>query len=292
MTTQIAEPLIVGVDGSAASDDALAFACSEAAARGLALALLHAWQPFPAYASSSMWSPGPMTPTSGEVERAARSVLDRAAARVAGHAPRLMHAEYLVQQSPASALIDASEDALLVVVGGRDRAQHEPGWVGPVPVRLAARAHCPVVVVPSAPTLLGPVVVGVDGSATSELAVAFAFEQAARSGVALHAVLAFAPMTQPTGLDTNLTPDMPENALRQLSEGLAGWAEKFPDVQVQKSVTSEPVLRELRRASQQASLLVVGSHGRGFFLRHTLGSVSSALIRVSDCPVAVVGHKP
>jgi nucleotide-binding universal stress UspA family protein len=286
---KITRPLVVGVDGSPASDEALHFACREAAARRLPLAIVHAWQQFPAYASGAMMGPGPVTPAPAEMAQLGRDVLDSATAIADSYGDPVVHESHLLNDAPAAALISASENALLLVVGGRDRARHEPGWLGPVPLRLAAKAHCPVIVVPSEASTTGSVVVGVDGSANSDDALAFAFHQASRRDAHLTAVLAFDAAGQLTGLDTTLFANRRENAERQLSEALAGWADKFPEVVVTHVVTDEPAARALRVASSTASLLVVGSHGRGFFLRHVLGSVSSALLRTSDCPVAIVG---
>ena len=158
-----------------------------------------------------------------------------------------------------------------------------------MPLRLAAKSHCPVVVVPSEAHDTGDVVVGLDGSPLSEDALAFAFHQASRRGAGLKAVWAYDEMAPSSGLDTSLLADRRADAERQLGEALSGWGDKFPDVAVNHVVTEGPPLQALRAASSTASLVVVGTHGRGFFLRHVLGSVSSALLRVSDCPVAVVG---
>jgi nucleotide-binding universal stress UspA family protein len=287
--THITEPLVVGVDGSAPSDAALLFACAEAAARRVPLAILHAWLPFPAYAGAAMMGPGPVMPAPAEMAQLGRQLLDEAARVADAFGPTLIHKEHLVQDGASAALLAAGEYAQLVVIGGRDRARHEAGWLGPVPLRLASKSHCPVVVVPSDARVIGAVVVGVDGSAVSEDALAFAFHQASLRAAPLTAVWAYAVAAEPSGLDTGLFADRQGEAQRQLSEALSGWCDKFPDVVVTHVVTDEAPLPALRRASSNACLLVVGTHGRGFFLRHVLGSVSSALLRTSDCPVAVVG---
>jgi nucleotide-binding universal stress UspA family protein len=286
--TRIAPPLVVGVDGSGPSDEALRYACSQAVVRRLPLLIVHAWQPYPSYASGAMMGPGLLTPAPIEMADIGRQVLDAAAQIADGFGSALVHTEQLVEGAAAAALIEAADGALLLVVGGRDRTRHEPGWLGPVPLRLAAKSHCPVVVVPSEAHITGDVVVGVDGSEIAEDAVGFAFEQASRQGSALTAIHAFPLVTALTGLDTSLCADRRANAGRQLSETLSGWCEKYPDVVVTPVVTDETPLRALRAASATASLVVVSSHGRGFFLRHVVGSVSSALLRVSDCPVAVI----
>lgn len=286
--TQPMHPIVVGVDGSAPSHAALRYACEEAEVRGLPLSLLHAWQPFPAFAGGT-WSAEPFTLSPGEVERMARRVLKHAAAVADACAPDVRHEQHLVKRAPAGALLEASESALMVVVGGRGRAEDESGWVGPVPLRVGARSSCPVIVVPSQPRLTGPVVVGVDGSGTSESALAFAFEEASRRRVPLRAVYAFSRGTAGARLDMHLFGNRREEVLWHLSDALAGWREKYPDVTVEQLVSDEPALRALRSSSPDAALIVVGSHGRGPVLRHGLGSVSSALLRTADCPVAIVG---
>ncbi|MCU1673307.1 MAG: UspA protein [Frankiales bacterium] len=277
--------VVVGIDGSPASDAALTYAGEQAAARRLPLTVLHSWHAVPVVAAN-MWGPTAPMVTDADVQQCAQEVLDRAGATISQRYPQLAHSEQLGQGTAANALIAASESALLVVVGGRDRPKHEPGWLGGVPLRLVAAASCPVVVVPGSPQLAGDIVVGVDGSAASEEAVAFAFEEASRSGRPLRALHAIDGMG---GLSDGISDEVFTTAERQLSEALAGWQEKYPDVALTRVVCPESPLHELRYASHSASLVVVGSHGRGFFLRHVLGSVSSALLRVSTCPVAVVG---
>ena len=73
-----------------------------------------------------------------------------------------------------------------------------------------------------------------------------------------------------------------------LSESLAGWREKYPEVNVdQRSVRSDPVV-ELLEHARNARLLVVGSRGRGGFKGLVLGSVSQRVLKRATCPVAVV----
>ena len=83
-------------------------------------------------------------------------------------------------------------------------------------------------------------------------------------------------------------PDHTEETERALlSERLAGWSSRYPDVVVHQTVVrgrSAPALLEF---GNDAQLVAVGSRGRGFSGR-LLGSTSHALITHSECPVVVV----
>jgi nucleotide-binding universal stress UspA family protein len=197
-------------------------------------------------------------------------------------------------------LIEESSTARLVVLGLRGLGGFSGLLVGSVAVGLAAHGHCPVVVVKpsdedSPVPQTGPVVVGVDGSPLSDDAVAFAFDAAASRGVALIAVH--------TWLDVNLAgawtalPWAVEWATvqaeeeRLLTDRLAPWREKYPDLEVRRVVTKDRPLHALLDNAAGAQLIVVGSRGRGGFTGLALGSVSQALLRHAEVPVAVARRK-
>ena len=77
-----------------------------------------------------------------------------------------------------------------------------------------------------------------------------------------------------------------------LAERLAGWREKFPDVEVRRLVTRDRPARALVEESGRAQLVVVGSRGRGGLAGMLLGSVSQALLRHAACPVVVARTVP
>ena len=92
-----------------------------------------------------------------------------------------------------------------------------------------------------------------------------------------------APVPAQVSTDTFL-----DEELRVVSESLAGWREKFPDVDVRENVIKGRPAFELIAASRGALLLVVGSRGRGGFTSLLLGSVSHTVLHHAHCPVAVV----
>jgi nucleotide-binding universal stress UspA family protein len=280
--------VLVGVDGTFASDEACRYGCAEAMAQGLPLRLLHAWLPRSVYQDGATNAP-PIWGSEASVEAAARQVLGRAAQLVSSFAPTLTHTEHLVRAASPEALVEASRHARLLVVGGRERGRHDLSWLGSVPLHVVPRAHCPVVVVPTDPRLDGDVVVGLDGSSLTPYVVGFAFEQAARTGAGLRAVMAFSPAFAGLGPDSHQEADRREDTRRVLHHALEGWREKHPEVVVTEVLSTEHPLCALRSASDDARLVVVGSHGRGMVWRYALGSVSSALLRVAACPVAVLG---
>jgi nucleotide-binding universal stress UspA family protein len=73
-----------------------------------------------------------------------------------------------------------------------------------------------------------------------------------------------------------------------LSEALAGWREKYPDVEVHSGVVRDAPVPGLVAASVGQSLLVVGTRRRHSLAGALLGSVSQGVLHHAVCPVAVV----
>lgn len=91
--------------------------------------------------------------------------------------------------------------------------------------------------------------------------------------------------------DIDVSPDVAEEmdaAERLLAEAVAGLREEHPDLLVELQPMPVPPVRALTDASATASLVVVGTRGRGGFMGLLLGSVSSGVLQHAQCPVAVL----
>jgi nucleotide-binding universal stress UspA family protein len=286
--------LVVGVDGSAASDAAVRWAVREATMRRLPIELLNVVAP--SLISSTM-APND-TITQGQEDRA-REIFGRARRIVdelsADNPPNVSC--QLAYAAVVPALVDASKNAQMVVVGRRGPEAFGRHMLGSVSSGLLHHAHCPVAVVhdPSSAEHEirdeAPVLVGIDGSPASEGATALAFDEASYRGVPLIALHAWSDVGvfPILGMDWRVYRDQGDEVL---GERLAGWQERYPDVQVHRRLVCDVPARWLIDESKNAQLVVVGSRGRGGYAGLQLGSVSSAVVQSADVPVIVVRNGP
>lgn len=289
MNARQARAVVVGVDGSAAALDAARWAATAARSRGLPVRLVTAthW---------AVGTPAERRPNSGPglreaVIETAEDALARAATEVRRIAPGNEVRTEVVSGPPTPALLVESRDAALIVLGCRGLGGFDGLLAGSVTIGVAASAECPVVVVRgiAGPPGRLPVVVGVDGSACSEAALAFAFGEASIRRAPLLAVHVWSDaMIDPIAAHAIDWAALALEAQEVLAERLAGWGEKYPDVEVGRRVVRDNAASTLVEMSVGAQLVVVGSHGRGPWRGALLGSVSQALLRHSSCPVAVV----
>ncbi|HVV29455.1 MAG TPA: universal stress protein [Mycobacteriales bacterium] len=286
--------ILVGVDGSNSALHAVKWAAEEGVARHVPLRLFHACM-LP-----------PMGPHVTTVTTAAmiESLVEQGhhwlrLAREAALAavPDLeVHTDLRVGPA-AGEIIDESAKSRLVVLGSRGLGGFKGLLVGSVSVALAGHGHCPVVVVrgrmpDDPPPAGGPILVGVDGSPVSDAAVEFAFEEASFRQTALVAVHTWLDVSVgdtwaalPSDIDWD---SVAGDESRLLAERLAGWREKYPDVELHPRVLRDRPVRGLLSEAEGAQLIVVGSRGRGGLAGMGLGSTSQTLLHHSECPVAVV----
>src|SRR5271157_4613381 len=127
-------------------------------------------------------------------------------------------------------------------------------------------------------------------SRASELATAIAFDEASWRGVELIALHAWsdAHVSDIPSIEWSAQQAVGEEAL---SERLAGWRERYPDVAVRRRIVLDAPARHLLEEAESSQLLVVGSHGRGGFPGMLLGSVSTAVAQAARVPVIVAGQQ-
>ncbi|MFE6692280.1 universal stress protein [Streptomyces sp. NPDC057743] len=278
-------PIVVGVDGSGRSLRALIWAVHEAASRGRALRIVHVLSPAHEYAVTAEGH-------AGELGQRDKGVVAEATMIAEEAHPDLKVTSALPTGAPPAALLSESEHAHTLVVGTRGTGGFGSLLLGSVALQVVGHAACPVVVVNQLTTGHNRIVVGTDGSAHSDAALAYAFEQASLRGIPLQAVHAW---IRP-GLHAMTTGGALDEAATRHREDLAKWlaplARRYPEVEVVKDLPEEDPMLALARASDRADLLVVGSRGRGGFRGLALGSVSHQLLQFSQCPLAVVRPHP
>ncbi|MBV7705568.1 universal stress protein [Nocardia nova] len=282
--------IVVGADGSEIALQAVVWAAVEAALQHCALHIVTSYGVAPNPGLTAVLAAAEQQWLRADGER----VLAEAAA-VARHAtpdatPAISTELSFDMIIPT--LLEHSARARMVVVGSHGRGAIGRMVLGSVSTALSRHAHCPVAVVHGDPAADAgwarkPVVVGVDGTANSVPAVELAFAEASRRGAGLVAVHAWSDRS---GYDL---PVVGWEAIREtervvLAERLAGWAERFPEVSVERVVMCDSPVRALLAHCEDAQLLVVGTHGRGGFPGLVLGSTSTALLHLAHCPTIVV----
>ncbi|EWM10219.1 universal stress protein [Kutzneria sp. 744] len=280
-------PVTVGIDGSGAAERALGWAAAEAELRHVSLDIVHA-------AQLVTVPPGvpPTTSMNAALAAQCRKWLDEAVTVVKEVAPEVRVTTELIDDGVLDALTRRSSQAQLLVLGSRGIGGFAELLAGSVAVALCAHARCPVAVVRGAiPSPDAPVVVGIDGSPTSDAALAFAMNEASLRSVPLVAYHSWSDTShepgmqrQPFVLDWSAIREAEEGVL---TERLAGWQQRYREVEVRHVVERNRPAHGLIRQSASAQLVVVGSRGRGGLAGMLLGSTSHALIHHAACPVVV-----
>ena len=159
---------------------------------------------------------------------AGREALQGALRQIKQTHPALHPSAELVDADPRPVLVDASAEAVLTVVGTRGNGRVPEVVLGSVALHVAAHGRSPVAVISSraekatGPTGAGTVLLGVDGSRTSEAAVEYAFDEADRRGATLDAVLV--GTTPPCGD----MPVRPRSVRYRIRKSMRCWPSSWP----------------------------------------------------------------
>lgn len=281
--------VVVAVDDSPAAMVAVDWAARDSALRNVGLTIVHVMRE----PVVTMWPQPPLLDDFWHWRNQQGRHIIAEARRVAGEAagaPTIPVVHETFAGHPVPTLVELSEGAALLVVGRRGQGGRVRQLLGSVSAAMVRHGRCPVAVIHDEDPVMdypakAPVLVGVDGSAASDHATGIAFEEAAQRGVSLIAMHSWEP--EGPYLAVSGDRDRREEGAKALSAQLAGWQEKFPDIQVEPRLVDGSPANCLLEASEQAQLTVVGSHGKGGFAGMLLGSVSSAVVEAARMPVIV-----
>ncbi|MFD4717509.1 universal stress protein [Streptomyces sp. NPDC058423] len=282
----------VGLDGSAESAAAAAWAAREALLRKAVLRLLIVTD-----------APEPAPGATGGPD-AVDEVLAGTAKALHGRHPGLEIRTERLSGRPPPVLAREAANAEITVLGSRGLGGVRGFLLGSVAMATIVGTDRPVVLVrreheprperggQASGAAAGSVVVGVDPREACEPVLDFAFGAAALRGDRLRAVHAWS--LPPFGRDA-LALDMALREMRpdvvgQLRNVLAPWRQKYPSVDVVDFTPVGGAAEQLLRAAEGAALVVVGRRIRTSHVGARLGPVAHAVIHHCEAPVAVVAH--
>lgn len=281
----VTKRIVVEVDGTVEGLRTVDYACLEASRLGADLVLV---RPYHAHA--------PYTPAmAGYAPRSPADIADDDLRVAVAHARRQVGRSLQLvalsnEGSRTKVLVDAARTASLLIVG-RSRARGPQRLVSAHRnLHLAARTHCPVVVVPGTwkPTAADrTVAVGIDGTVLTREALGYAFHAAVeREGdlIVLHAA-----QVRRSGMEEEPDESWVRTADRLIGEAIDTWSQHYPQVKVSRFITNRPVVAALVHEAQYAGLIVLGAHPG---LLPLTDPVARQRLAAITCPVAIVPHRP
>jgi nucleotide-binding universal stress UspA family protein len=259
-------PVIVGVNGTAAGLAAVRLGAREAVARGRDLRVVHAFN----------WSNGIAHPDDqdyAEARHHATRIVEEAVASAGRSTPGVRVSGQVLDGIPTRVLLQQSRAAEMLILGDDDLASSMGPPIDSVLIQTVSRAWCPVVVARGLRPPSGPLLVAIDGSPTSLLALRHAAAESRRRAVAVEV----AHVVEETGAAARTI------GLRVLADAVAAIPE-MTGVRT-RLLTGDPA-GSLVRASRHARMVIVGPRGRdGAAL---LGPVAQELLRRCACPTVFV----
>lgn len=282
--------VVVGVDGSPASQRALRYAVAEAGRLETGLHLVHA---VPLYLPMTPMYPLPLE----DLTSLGRDLLRRKLADA--RAPDSMHlTTTLSRMGAVPALVAASKDAAVVVLGADRRPTAPRIFTGNVATGVAAGSSVPVITVPEtwhSREAAGVVLVGIKRPDSSAQLLAEAFAIARLRTASLRVLHAW---RLPSGYDDMIAhhadyTDWDERARKEVTRAVAEWQVAYSDVDVEISTVHDQAAQALVRASEEVDEIVLVRRAHGVPAALHLGSTARAVLAHAHCPVRIVpaGHR-
>ncbi|MEU4340812.1 universal stress protein [Nocardia sp. NPDC023852] len=281
--------IVVGVDGTATALAAARWAGDLAARERVPLVLLGVAPALEHPLTAVALAETDLLP---ELRAAAQRKVEEAFAAVRGDQPQAEIQRIVEAGVAARKLIERSATARVVVLAAKLSDRFSTLLLGSTALVVANKATCPVAVwrgktdhpLPDR----RPVLVGVDGSPGSAAAIGEAFELASALDVG---VLALHAWNDPDLLQWTPVPDawttLAQREKALLSERLAGWSEKYPDVAVTKVVQKSLPAQALLEHAEDAQMVLIGSRGHNRLTGLLVGSTSQNLLHHSTRPVVI-----
>jgi nucleotide-binding universal stress UspA family protein len=280
--------IVVGVDESPSAKSALRWAVREGDARGWTVKAVLAWTYLQQHHIDADTKFEPDYGSAQAAEALSRIVTDTLGDDAAGVE------QETICDLPVPGLLRAAEGADLLVVGARGIGGFRGLLLGSVSQQCAHHTPIPLVVVREPEAGLdehGRIVVAVDGSSTSLRALRWALDAARARKAPLTVVHAWRPIML-AAIDYS-APIVDIDAFATAGQKVVDDALAEVDLSglpapIERLVVEGAPARSILDAATDASLIVVGSRGRGGFAGLLLGSVSQHVITHAACPVVVV----
>ncbi|NKY29863.1 universal stress protein [Nocardia gamkensis] len=281
--------IVVGIDGSPAAVGAARWAGAIANRQHAPLVLLGVVPALDFPLTTSVLAEVDLLP---ELRAAAKNKVREAFEAVRAEQPELEIRQIVEEGTPARELIEHSAGARMVVVAAKAQDRLSTLLLGSTALTVANKANCPVTVwrgrldqpLPDE----RPVLVGVDGSPGGAAAIGEAYELASALGVEVVALHAW---NDPDLLQWTPVPDtwiaLAQQEKELLSERLAGWSDKFPDVAITQVVEKATPAQALLEHAEKAQLVLTGSRGHNRLTGLLLGSTSQNLLHNAASPVVI-----
>ncbi|SDK97142.1 universal stress protein [Cryobacterium sp. Sr8] len=143
--------VVVGIDGSTASDAAVAFAAEHASRSHQPLRIIHAWQEPPVWQGPDSLDPVPSQDFLDSLEDTHQQILNESVTKVTDAWPELPVRGTLMHGPPQPALLEASRGAAVLVVGNHGLHGVERLLLGSVSHALVLNIVSPTIVISAPP---------------------------------------------------------------------------------------------------------------------------------------------
>ncbi|MGZ4769648.1 MAG: universal stress protein [Ilumatobacteraceae bacterium] len=286
-----AQTVVVGVDGSEGSFEALIWATHHSQRVGLPLKVVTVTE-IPAVYTAAGVPALPMGSTFDDLVQNGLDINNRAVDDALAFDLGIAVSGAAVVGTPVVGLVEATSPGDVLVVSATSQQKRIADVLGSVATGVVHRAHGPVIVVHGPVAHDAPldrIVVGIDGHDDSTPALEWACDLAARTGATLEVVHAWEyPYRTKDAVFGSPQEIMQRDATALADRVVAGLSEDHRAAITSTHVVEGLTFDVLVETAKDADLLVVGSRGRGGLRSLLLGSVSRKVVQHASCTVAVI----